>query len=215
MNLEQALASVAGKQPQIIHLSGKTSTGKSTFAKKLSEQFGYKLIELDLVVRDSVINALNLQDEGQAFVNIYKNRTQHDLIELFMSATKTIIQKHLDSGEQIIIDGAISNMDTLQELLGDYPDVSIIYLHPEHLDIYERNLKSRFQTTSKTNRGGLPDKFWELIDPQEFDMYCSTRILSSSINQAIEHYAKDSQIESTKRLANMTAHFNNVTTVTI
>lgn len=215
MNIEQAHDYIQEHRPEVIHLSGKTSTGKSTFANQLGEEFGYKIIELDQVVRAAVIDRYNLEDEGQAFVEVYKNRDRADLIDSFIAATKEKVMAIEAGGHPVIIDGAIANPQTLKELFTELASSTIVYLHPSSLDNYRRNLTNRFKTATMHSKAGLPVKFWEMVDQAEFSKFCESGNVTPGLQRAIVQYAAESQSQSTERLQMLRASFNNILVVDI
>lgn len=58
--------------------------------------------------------------------------------------------------------------------------------------------------------GGLPLKFWQLIDDEEFKKFCKTRKLTENLKASIREYALASQKESLARLAEFRQKFNNI-----
>jgi shikimate kinase len=48
MIVDEVYQDIAKQKPPIIYVSGKTSTGKSIFGRKLSDQLGYQVIELEV-----------------------------------------------------------------------------------------------------------------------------------------------------------------------
>lgn len=215
MNIEQAHDYLRRHRPEIIHLSGKTSTGKSTFASQLSKEFGYEIIELDQLVHTAVINRYNLTDEGQAFVEVYKNQDRLELIDSFVTAAKEKVAILEAEGHPVIIDGAVANPHTLKRLLGELSNSVIVYLHPLNLDNYRRNLLSRFATATADSNAGLPAQFWKMIDKVEFGRFCKSGIVTSGIQDAVAQYALDSQSESVKRLKIFRHTFDNILVVDI
>ncbi len=215
MNIEEIYERIKTNQPKLIYISGKTSTGKSTFTKRLTNDFDYKLIELDQIVLEAVIKPLKLPDEGSVFVEVYRNRDKKEWIELFVQATRDLIKKYAQNSESLIIEGAVANPNTLQEIFDGYPKLSFIYFHPKTLDNYVRNLTNRFMVTNKLDRVGLPSAFWNLIDKSEFKQFCENRILTGSLSNAIRKYALLSQEESEKRLLLFKNYFENIEVVEV
>jgi adenylate kinase family enzyme len=214
MNIQEAREYIAENHPQTIHISGKTSTGKSTLANELRDSFGYGIIELDEIVMNEIVSRNKSSDQGLIFAEVYKNRNRLDWINQFISATKTKIDELHSAEVNSIIDGAIANHKTLNEIL-DGTDSIIIYLHPENLEVYIRNLTSRFLTATSENKAGLPLKFWDKIPSDSFKSFLRDKQLSLALKDAIEAYAKESQAESTKRLEIFKANFNNILVVNV
>lgn len=215
MNIKQAHDYIQEHRPAIIHLSGKTSTGKSTFASQLNEEFGYEIIELDQLVHTAVIKRYSLKDEGQAFVEVYKNRDRPELIDSFVVATIEKVATLEANGHPVIIDGAVANPHTLKQLLQELSSSIIVYLHPSNLDNYRRNLTNRFATATTNSNAGLPAKFWKMVDRVEFGTFCESGIVTSGIQDAIAQYAIESRAESAKRLRALQNNFDNILVVDI
>jgi gluconate kinase len=215
MNLTEAYDYIAKNRPPAIHLGGKTSTGKSTFAKELCQQLGYKLIDLDSLVRSEVMEHFGLENEGNVFIEVYKNRTHVDWIEQLTTCVNAKLAEFIAAGQPVVMDGPVANPQTLQELLVPASDALLIYIHPKNLDIYERNLTSRFMLSGENNLAGLPAKFWQKIDTHEYGLFLKTRKISPSLAAAIKAYALESQISSTERLDSMRQAFDRVLVVEI
>lgn len=215
MNIEQAYDYIKLQRPELINLSGKTSTGKSTFANRLSNELGYEIIELDQVVRDSVVEAYGIEDEGQAFVDIYKDRDRLELIDSFVAATKQKFFESKSDGHPVILDGAVANPQTLKQLLDELASSVIVYLHPIDIDGYRRNITSRFMTASATSNASLPARFWQMVDAAEFTLFCESRVMTTGLQHAIAQYSLESQAESSVRLDNLRRNFDNVLAVDV
>lgn len=215
MSIEEAYHLIQRQQPPILYFSGKTSTGKSTFAQKLQNDLGYEVIQLDQLVRQAVIEPLALKDEGQVFVEVYKHRTNLDWVERFLTAAQQAISQALRGGHRLILEGALANPQTLKQVLEAAPQSQFFYFHPSNLKTYERNLTSRFLETSETNKAGLPDHFWQLVDQQAFKQFCRDRQLTPALAQAIRTYAQGSQSESKARLAAFHDQFDNILVIEV
>ncbi len=216
MNIADAFAYVKNEQPDFIHISGKTSTGKSTFASKLKEELGYEVIELDEVVEESIIKPLGLMPEaGVVFREIYKIREKPEWIKMFVDASQKIIKERSGSGAKIVIDGAVANITTLQELLAPFPDTKIIFLHPSSLENYERNISSRFMLTKPNYHAGLPLTFWRLVPKEDFEQFCTDRLITQKLSKAIKDFAIFSKNSSERRLNDLQNNFENIIVVEI
>jgi hypothetical protein len=215
MTANEAFELIKRTGPRVVHVSGKTSTGKSTFAARLSDELGFDTITLDEVVHEAVIGTFGLEDEGMVFVEVYKNRTQADWIRAFIAAARNQINSSLEAGRPVVVDGAVANPETLKELLEGFPSAVIVYFHPDQLPPYERNLTSRFMLSSPTDVAGLPAAFWKLISSSELEQFYKDRKLTEGLEQAIHRYALDSQASSAERLAVMQHNFDNLRVVHI
>ena len=86
MTIDEAFMFIKERRPQLVHVSGKTSTGKSTFGARLNRELGYEIVELDKVVVESLVEPLNLADRGRVFLEVYKHRNRPDWIKRFVNA---------------------------------------------------------------------------------------------------------------------------------
>src|SRR5690349_864722 len=112
MDINDVLEYVSRSRPATIHISGKTSTGKSSLAKELEKLFDYKVVELDQILINEVVKK-NSAAEGVVFVEVYKNRKRLDWIERFISATKRRLNELHSSNIKVVIDGAIAHPQTI------------------------------------------------------------------------------------------------------
>lgn len=215
MDLDDLRKQIQTEKPQLLYISGKTCVGKSTFANKLRDALGYEIIELDKIVFDSVIAPQGLTDEKTVFVEVYKNSEKRHLIDPFVAAVKQLVATKAFQNQPIIIDGAIANVNTLAEIFDNNSTFTFAYFHPKNLDIYQRNLTSRFMLSKKNFSSGLPKRFWEFINKKDFETFCKDRILSPGLTRSIEQYARSSQKESEKRLSAFKERFNKMVVVEI
>jgi hypothetical protein len=215
MQLNDLFQQLINEKPRLIYLSGKTCTGKSTFANELKNRIDYDIIDLDLIVLERVITPLKLEDEHTVFVEVYRNERKRDWVNQFIAAVKTAIEAKRAQHQPTVIDGAVANSNTLAAIFADYPDFRFIYFHPFNIDVYIRNLTNRFVMTSNDFNSGLPKQFWEVVEASEFRNFCVTRAITPGIERSIEQYAKLSQAESHARLANFRERFYQITLVNI
>jgi 2-phosphoglycerate kinase len=202
MTVDEAFSNVLEHRFRVIYLGGKTSTGKSTFANRLKDSLDYRIVELDQVLFQSLVQVHNQDDEGHIFIEVYKLRQRLDWIEEFVSAVRLRIEQAAGDGDKLVVEGAIAHPDTLKELLRVICAEMIFYFHPRNLDIYERNLTNRFMRTNKGYNAGLPQQFWRLVQDLDFEQFCIDRILTDKLKLAIHEIALESQRDSEKRLAN-------------
>lgn len=215
MTTEEAFRYIQEHKPQIVHESGKTSTGKTTFAHRLETENGYKLVQLDQVVHEAVVRPYALRDEGQVFVEIYKNRQKLLWIDKFVSAAQKVILEHLANHRSVVVDGAVANIDTLGQLFSKLPDFEFIYFHPVNLENYEQNIKNRFLSANRNDNAGLPSKFWNLIEGESLEEFYNNGVVTPYVEDAIKEYAKISQHESLNRLTKLKGSFQDIKIVEI
>lgn len=202
MTTGEAYESAAAHKPSVIYLTGKTCTGKTTFAGRLRASVGYEVVRLDDIVHDAIIVPLNLQKiEGDVFVSVYKTADNPEWRELFVAKVREHIQNLLAQGKKIIVDGAIANVTVVHDIFQDLPDTVCIYFHPgKSSPTYVRNLTNRFMGTTAQHRNGLPNAFWKLVDPEAFAQFCKDKIMTPPLERTIATYAEHSHQESKKRL---------------
>ena len=199
--------------PKLIYISGKTSTGKSTFGRKLRDELGYQVIELEEVLL-RIVREKKL-DEQLTFKKVLYELGDFAEKTAFFEATDKLIRHAVINNSHVVIEGAVANIDTLDRILSPVPDRLFIYFHPTDIDTYIRNLTSRFMESNENSYAGLPLKFWNLIDKTDFGEFCITRIRSTSIDRAIRKYAEASQAESITRLDEFRKRFKNITIVEV
>jgi len=215
VHIENLFKKLSNNRPNLIYLSGKTCTGKSTFARRLQDQLGYASIELDNIVKDCIIKPFHLEDqEGTVFVEVYRNGQNQQWLQAFVQGTRHLIDQNLTKHQPLVIDGAVANSKTLAAIFEGH-DFTFVYFHPQILDNYVRNLTARFMSSSTNFSAGLPKRFWPYIDAKEFEKFSSSRHLTPSIEYSIKQYARSSQAESVQRQLEFQAHFDNVVVVQI
>ena len=207
MTILEAEDYVSQKTPQVLHLSGKTSTGKTTFAKAISKKYGYQIIELDSVLRKSVISPLAIEDEGKVFLEVYKSRSRLDWITLFIDSVSRLISQSLMEGNRVVIDGAIASTDTLSDLFRPYIGIEILYFHPIDVDHYVQLLTNRFMLSGPRENAGLPVNFWNLMQDTELVEYWKSGKITHSISLSIQQYAEVSHNSSKDRFRKLKRAF--------
>lgn len=214
MNIEDAYKYIKNTKPKVVYISGKTSVGKSTFANNIRNDFKYEIIELDSIVLNDIVPLGKPGDEGNVFVEVYRNRNKAEWVNRFVMSVKKKINELQLNGTNVIIEGALANPETINEVL-DGVDGVMIYIHPQDIDVYIRNLTSRFLKSSAENNAGLPLTFWKKIPEVDFLAFQTTRQLSGAIELGIAEYAAESQSESRGRLETFKEHFSNLIVVKV
>lgn len=201
--------------PQIIYLSGKTSTGKSTFCKKLVDSFGYSEVELDKIVHDSVITPFNIKDIPEAFIISYRDGEPAIWREAFIKAAKNAIHETLKKGP-VIVEGAIANASTLQKVFsGAIPKPYFLYLHPTHIGDYVERITNRFINGVHDGTSALPKDFWSQLSISDIENYKLNGEQTDTLKKGIVDFAMISMEESEKRLQMLTANFPDIIIVDV
>lgn len=208
MTVAEIYQDIVEQRPPVIYVSGKTSTGKTTFGRTLRDQLGYQVIELEAVLLEIVKE--HGFDEQSTFRKVLYDGGEFEAKTLFFNATDRIVLNALSSDHPVVIEGAVANVDTLERILRPAPSPLFLYFHPNDIEIYIRNLTKRFRESSEESYGGLPLKFWQLIDDEEFKNFCKTRELTESLRTSIRKYALISQNESLTRLAEFRQRFKDI-----
>lgn len=213
MTTSELYTKVLHDKPQFIYLSGRTATGKSTFAQRLHDEAGYGIVGLEAALLD-IIRAHKL-DERDTFMKVFGRGEQCPETEMFFAAVDEAISKNRRHYSHNIIEGAIANLDILVKALHITPDLMFVFFHPVRTDAYIHKLTSRFLTSSQTSTGGLPASFWKYIDEDEFQGFCKTRTLTPSLRTAISRFAVWSQNQSSQRLKEYRIRFSNMVVVEV
>jgi adenylate kinase family enzyme len=199
---------IANEKQTAIFIGGKTSTGKSTFARKLQNELGYGNVELESVLL-GVIKSHDL-DEPTTFYKVLRDAGDSHESQLFFSAAHSSIAEQLKLHGHIVIEGAFSNETALARTLSTVTPLLFAYFHPAEIEVYIRNLTSRFMQSSHDQNAGLPMIFWKTVDKSEFDTFCKTRMLSEGLKSTIRAYAVASQRGSLQRLRKFQLAFKDV-----
>lgn len=192
------------KCPKLIFLAGKTSTGKTTLSKSLEKKYGYTVIELDNVIR-----GLNVPDGANGFIEAYLNRDYEDFTSSFVIAVKNQIEESLASQLGVIIEGALSNVETLKEIVAPWSEsFLIIFLHPSNIESYKERLLSRFVLSSQDDGNGLPGSFWEKFTTEQLERYYVDRLITPDIEDVVTEFALESVKTSEARFAKLSNGFD-------
>jgi shikimate kinase len=213
MTIDDIYKDIAKQKPPVIYVSGKTSTGKSTFGRKLRDELGYHVIELEAVLLEVVKK--HGFDEQSTFRKVFYDDGEFEAKALFFNTTDRIISDALTRDHSVVIEGAVANIRTLERILQPAKDLIFLYFHPGNINIYIRNLSTRFMQAGENSYGGLSPKFWQLIDDDEFKKFCNTRKFTKGLKDSIEQYAQLSQKESWVRLNEFRERFKNISVVEI
>jgi hypothetical protein len=211
MTTDSIVERVRQYQPRLIYLSGKTCTGKTTFANYL-EQYGYKKVELDKIVTESVVIPFNVAP-GDGFRTAYRGLGPAEQTNAFVVAAKQEILNAVQESA-LVVEGAIADPQILKRVFsGELTDFVFVYFHPVHAEIYEERILSRFVDGAKTGNAGLPKNFWELVQDANLEEFRVTGNVSPGIHAAIKAYAANSMEESKSRLESFQASIPDIAIV--
>jgi len=217
MNSEDAFRFVAKTKPSLLYITGKTCTGKTTFARRLAELHDYQVIVLDDIVRQAVVRPLGLQaQEPEVYVSVYRTTERPEWIDRFVNEVRKQIAACFEHQQPVLIEGALANTDTIQRIFAGYPTAQVLYFHPAAIDSrYIQNLTERFKGSSADDPNGLPLGFWEHIARDDFDQFYRDGIVTDTLQESIAAYAQESAEASSKRLAMFQQHLSNIQVVEI
>lgn len=213
MTSADAYRTIKETRPPVIFITGKTSTGKSTFGRRLRDEMGYTVVELEAMLVNLVKR--HELDENQTFKKVFYESENSEERNWFLDETDEVITKALRDEHPLIIEGAVANANTLQRILQPTASLYFLYFHPKNIDDYVRNLTERFKSSSQDSNAGLPIKFWQMIDSEQFKTFCNTQVVSDDLERSIKEYALASQKESVLRLEKLQEKFHNVVVIDI
>jgi guanylate kinase len=213
MKIEEVAELIQIEKPQIIYLSGKTCTGKTTFANNL-QKHGYSILELDTIVIQSVIIPYGVK-ESDGFLTAYRDAGPEEQTQAFIeTAKKDILEKSKLS--PVVVEGAIARPRILKEILSDdLKDFEFIYLHPINIDLYKGRIRERFINGAAIGTSGLPKHFWEMVKKDDLQYFIDTREINEGIEKVIEDYTKLSMQESFNRLSHFQKEFSDIKVIEI
>lgn len=189
--------------PKVVFLNGKTSTGKTTLSNALKDRYNCAVIELD-----EVVYKLDCPFGKNRFIEAYQKRDDQDFTRSFVQAVQQEISGALDTHDFAIIEGAIVNIETLKEVIGEWSNSFLfIYLDIKNIDVYIQRLRNRFILSSQDDGNGLPSLFWDKFTPEILRAYYKNREVTPVIEAAIKDYAIDSVKASEQRLARFSTEF--------
>src|SRR5688572_3357951 len=125
MTVDEIYQDIVKQKPPVIYVSGKTSTGKSTFGRKLRDQLGYQAIELEAVLLEIVKE--HGFDEQTTFRKVLYDSGEFEAKALFSNTTDRIISNALTENRPLVIEGAVANVDTLQRILRPASNLLFLY----------------------------------------------------------------------------------------
>lgn len=128
-------------KPIIIYISGAPGSGKTTLAKRLSEQLYIPHVSSDLV-------------HGGASLTIGKPNNRHDTL---LNGFVPLMQRYSDLGISFVVDQVLLRGVSEEQIIAQISDIAqIIYIHLETEDPIKRHL-SREQSRSDDGKVLSPD----------------------------------------------------------
>ena len=214
MTADEILEIIKNKKPKLVYISGKTSTGKSTFSKNLKDLYGYSIVDLGEVVFKSVIEVFS-SDPSETFITVYRDTEPKEYVDTFIKATRDAILSKLNFSP-VVVEGAIAKSRIINEIFsGELENFMFIYFHPLNHDKYAQRIKQRFIDGAENNTTDLPKLFWFFIDQSDLEKFIKTKILSKELNGAIDQYADISMEESKERLKHFQKNFSEINIIEI
>lgn len=202
---------IDSEHPKVVFLNGKTSTGKTTLSNALKDKYNCAVIELD-----EVVYKLDCPIGKNRFIEAYQKRDDQDFTRSFVQAVQQEISDALDSHDFAIIEGAIVNIETLKEIIGEWSNSFLfIYLDIKNIDVYIQRLRNRFILSSQDDGNGLPSLFWDKFNPEILRAYYENHEVTPEIAAAIKDYAVDSIKASEQRLAKFSTEFSHILKVEV
>lgn len=210
-DIDQVCQEIDKFKPKLVALNGKTSTGKTTLSNALQKKYNCAVIELD-----TIIDELEGPAGANKYVEAYLKRDYIDFVNRFVESAQKKIGEALQSHAFVIIEGALANNETFQELISGWVDSFLfIYMEIKNIDEYVQRLTNRFEASSPDNRNSLPYLFWNKFTPEILGHYYTTREITPEVENAIKAYAIDSMKESDARLNRFTNQFEHIVKVEV
>lgn len=211
MTRDEAYALIERTKPPAVFVTGKTSTGKTAFAKRLHTTLEYQIVELDAIVLDTVVRAQPFANEADVFFQVYRGSERTDWIDAFVSGVRTKFSGR-GEGERLVIEGAVARNETLQQMFLGVKFL-FVYFHPAKLDTYTSMLRERFAHEVRSGATGLPKGFWKAVSDDDVRYFSETDVMRKSLHDAIARYAQQSQQESIERLEYFRTQFDDIVVV--
>lgn len=190
---KEAIANISALTPKLIFLTGKSGTGKSHFSNILSEKHGYKILELDTIVKvvAKKHNVGSAPDYAPAFA-VYKGGLSQKFRDDFVSEIHSFIERY--PSNPIMIEGAISNAQMIRDIFSkQYSVFSFVYLYPTNMKKYADRMMKRFKLDKKMGTRTL--SIWPET-PLEIE---NAPVSSPKVKQFIAKMAQESKKKSDER----------------
>lgn len=197
---------VKNSLPRLIFITGKTCTGKSTFARSIVE-LGYEHLELDFVVRESVVNKFEESKGGKAF-SVYKGEAPKDWQDSFEAAAKKLIVEKI-SQSKVIVDAALATPEVVSRIFsGELADFMFVYLHPFDVAFYYGYIMARLVNDIETMGRSFP--IWDFMTAEAVDDYRRNGSSGEKISRIVKGYGGQSIKTSEERYENFKSAYPNI-----
>ncbi len=165
-SIEQALNDPHFLANRIIFLTGRSATGKTTFAKLL-ENHGFVHIDNDELLKIKVNPVFNLtQAESIAVIH---GKAQKEVEDMFIDLLHEEMEK-VPEDKRIVIDGTLSSRRILDRMFsGKFSNFTFVYLYPVDKEKYSQRVRQRFAWEVENNKQYLP--IWNRISPEVLETY--------------------------------------------
>lgn len=206
LSIQEAKKIIVKEQPKLVFVAGKTCVGKSTFARDL-KTWGYEHLELDLVVRESVIKKFKVLNENEAFL-VYKGIALGKWQRSFEKATYKLVRERLKFSK-VVVDAALADVGVIKRIfLGKLDNFLCVYIHPFTRNFYYINIFNRFVNDVKNNTKSFP--IWDYVTPEIYDDYLLNGENGLKIKQVICRYRDESIALSKERFHNFEKEIPNI-----
>jgi len=178
---EDLIKKIQSEHEQLVYLSGRTCTGKSTLSRTIRDVLNFAAIDLDRVVY-----GLPEVEGKNRYEEVYLKRDDSDMIHEFVTRTQREIGVGLENHAGVIFEGAIATTETLSEIIGDHKDFLFVYLLPVNFAVYRERICKRFAL----ERHGLPSRLWDIVSKDQHSKYLKDHIMTHDLSDGIDRFTK-------------------------
>jgi len=183
-----------GNNKNIIFITGKAASGKSSVAKKF-EQDGYLLVSLDEIVRREL--ATEFKNEVQTefggdysyLYRVYRDDDYSPTIKKARNMLVKIIKDIINSNKKVVVEGSLWNNNAIRQIFGKDDDFTFYFVKPKSEKLYLERLKHRFME-DPNNYGRLGFFMKNDPDGKALEDYHKNGINGTLINKLITTVGK-------------------------
>lgn len=154
-NMNEAIATLSLIRPARTFLTAKSGAGKS-YMSTILKKHGFKVLELDTVVRDV---GKRFGITGPKAFAMYKNGLAANVMTAFVDEIHAFFAKHESS--PVVVEGAISDAGLITRIFGDV--FTFIFLLPTDVKAYATRMMKRYRDEKK--RGVRSLSIWPEVTP--------------------------------------------------